>query len=150
MAACARFVTGFLPSIVSEVTVAILFGLVLGRWPAVRSASLAPGLKLAAERCLRFGIILLGAKLSIQQIAAIGAPALVVIVATMAAALTIVLGLSRAAGVDGRLAVLLAVGAAICGNTAVVATTPVIAARPRDTAYAVATVTLFGTIAVFA
>jgi uncharacterized integral membrane protein (TIGR00698 family) len=135
---------------VSEVTVAILFGLILGRWPAVRSASLAPGLKLAAERGLRLGIILLGAKLSIQQIAAIGAPALVVIIATMAAALTIVLGLSRAAGVDGRLAVLLAVGAAICGNTAVVATTPVIAARPRDTAYAVATVTLFGTLAVFA
>jgi uncharacterized integral membrane protein (TIGR00698 family) len=48
------------------------------------------------------------------------------------------------------LAVLLAVGAAVCGNTAVVATSPVIAARPRDTAYAVTTVTLFGTIAVFA
>jgi uncharacterized integral membrane protein (TIGR00698 family) len=52
--------------------------------------------------------------------------------------------------VDGRLAILLAVGAAVCGNTAVVATSPVIGARPRDTAYAVATVTLFGTIAVFA
>ena len=58
--------------------------------------------------------------------------------------------LSRLAAVDSRLAVLLAVGAAVCGNSAVVATSPVIGARPRDTAYAVATVTLFGTIAVFA
>lgn len=67
---------------------------------------------------------------------------------TMAAALSLVLVLSRAASVDGALAVLLAVGAAVCGNTAVVATSPVIGAKPRDTAYAVATVTLFGTIAV--
>lgn len=150
VAAVARLATSFLPSIVSEVTIAILIGLVIGRLPAVRSASLAPGLKLAAERLLRLGIILLGAKLSVSQIAGIGLPAMAIIVATMAAALTVVLLLSRLAAVDGRLAVLLAVGAAVCGNTAVVATSPVINARPRDTAYAVATVTLFGTIAVFA
>jgi uncharacterized integral membrane protein (TIGR00698 family) len=74
----------------------------------------------------------------------------VIILVTMTAAITIVLALSRASAIDGRLATLLAVGMAVCGNTAVVATSPVIAARPRDTAYAVATVTLFGTIAVFA
>ncbi len=142
--------TGFLPPVVSEVTVAILIGLIVGRVPAVRTAAVQPGLKLAAERLLRLGIILLGAKLSVAQIAGIGLPALAIIVVTMAAALTIVLVLSRVAAVDGRLAVLLAVGAAVCGNTAVVATSPVIGARPRDTAYAVATVTLFGTIAVFA
>ena len=134
----------------SEVTVAILIGLIVGRVPAVRSAAFEPGLKLGAERLLRLGIVLLGAKLSVAQIAAIGLPAAAIIVVTMAAALTIVLVLSRVAAVDGRLAVLLAVGAAVCGNTAVVATSPVINARPRDTAYAVATVTLFGTIAVFA
>ena len=150
VAAIARIATSFLPPVVSEVTVAILLGLVVGRVPAARSDALRPGLKLAAERLLRLGIILLGAKLSVSQIAAIGLPALAIIVVTMAAALTIVLVLSRIATVDGRLAMLLAVGAAICGNTAVVATSPVINARPRDTAYAVATVTLFGTIAVFA
>jgi uncharacterized integral membrane protein (TIGR00698 family) len=143
-------VTGFLPSVVSEVTVAILLGLIVGRWQAVRSPRLAPGLKLAAEKALRLGIVLLGAKLSVQQIAAIGIPAIVIILVTMTAAIALVLLLSRAAAVDARLATLLAVGMAVCGNTAVVATSPVIAARPRDTAYAVATVTLFGTIAVFA
>ncbi|MEA2518554.1 MAG: hypothetical protein QOF49_634 [Chloroflexota bacterium] len=150
VAIVARAATSVLPPVVSEVTVAILIGLVVGRLPAARSIVLQPGLKLAAERLLRLGIILLGAKLSVQQIAGIGLPAAAVIAVTMAAALVIVLGLSRLAAVDGRLAVLLAVGAAVCGNSAVVATSPVIGARPRDTAYAVATVTLFGTIAVFA
>ncbi|MBA2718436.1 MAG: putative sulfate exporter family transporter [Chloroflexi bacterium] len=146
----ARLAAGFLPSVVSEVTIAILIGLVVGRLPAVRSVALQPGLRVAAERFLRFGIVLLGAKLSVQQIAGIGLPAAAIIAATMIAALVVVLGLSRLAAVDGRLAVLLAVGAAVCGNSAVVATSPVIGARPRDTAYAIATVTLFGTIAVFA
>jgi uncharacterized integral membrane protein (TIGR00698 family) len=150
VAILARLATAFLPAVVSEVTIAILIGLVVGRVPAIRSATFAPGLKLAAERLLRLGIVLLGAKLSVQQIAGIGLPAAVIIAITMAAALATVLLLSRAAAVDGRLAVLLAVGAAVCGNSAVVATSPVIGARPRDTAYAVATVTLFGTIAVFA
>jgi uncharacterized integral membrane protein (TIGR00698 family) len=121
----------------------------VGRLPAIRTAGLGPGLKFAAERLLRLGIVLLGAKLSVQQIAGIGLPAAAIIAVTMAAALTIVLVLSRLAKVDSRLAVLLAVGAAVCGNSAVVATAPVISARARDVAYAVATVTLFGTIAVF-
>ena len=134
----------------SEVTIAVLLALVVGRLAVARSPVLAPGLHLASQRFLRLGIILLGARLSVAQLVAIGLPAVVVVVVTMAAAIAIVLALSRVAAIEARLAVLLAVGAAVCGNTAVVATSPVIGARPRDTAYAVTTVTLFGTLAVFA
>ena len=56
---------------------------------------------------------------------------------------------ARLVRVDSRLAVLIAVGTAVCGNTAIVATAPVIGARAREVAYAVATITLFGTLAVF-
>ena len=115
----------------------------------IRSAAVGPGLKLAAEKALRLGIVLIGATLSIEKIAAI-LPAVPTILVTMAAAISLVLLLSRGASIDARLATLLAVGMSVCGNTAVVATSPVISARPRDTAYAVATVTLFGTLAVFA
>ena len=57
--------------------------------------------------------------------------------------------MARLVQVDDRLAVLIAVGSAVCGNTAIVATAPVIGARAREVAYAVATITLFGTLAVF-
>ena len=139
----------FPKNLVSEITVAIVLGLLVGRVPLIRSAAFAPGLKLAAEKALRLGIVLIGATLSIQTIAAI-LPAIPTIVVTMAAAIAIVVLLGRTAAIDPRLATLLAVGMAVCGNTAVVATSPVIGARPRDTAYAVATVTLFGTIALLA
>jgi uncharacterized integral membrane protein (TIGR00698 family) len=107
-----------------------------------------PGIRFAAGPLLRAGIVLLGARLSLGEIARIGLPALGTIVVTMTASLALVLLLARIVKVENRLAVLLAVGSAVCGNTAIVATAPVLAARPREVAYAVATITLFGTLAV--
>jgi uncharacterized integral membrane protein (TIGR00698 family) len=149
IALVAGVLSGLLPSAIPPVTIAILLGIVAGQAVATRSETLAPGLAFTAQRVLRLGIVLLGARLSFDQIARIGIPATVVVVVTMVAALTLVLVLARLASIEPRLAVLLAVGAAVCGNSAIVATAPVIAARSRDVAFAVATVTLFGTAAVF-
>jgi uncharacterized integral membrane protein (TIGR00698 family) len=142
-------VTGFLPSIVAEVSIALLFGIVVAAIAGPRLRRLDPGLRFASQRVLRFGIILLGARLSLAEIARIGLPATGLIVVTMAVSFAIVLLAARLVRVEGRLAVLIAVGSAVCGNTAIVATAPVIGARAREVAYAVATITLFGTLAVF-
>lgn len=149
VAVAARLITGFLPAIVAEVTIAILIGIAVGTVAGSRMAPLAAGLAFASQRVLRLGIILLGARLSLGEIARIGLPATGVIVITMAVSFAIVLLLARLVRIEGRLAVLIAVGSAVCGNTAIVATAPVIGARARDVAYAVATITLFGTLAVF-
>jgi uncharacterized integral membrane protein (TIGR00698 family) len=149
VAIAARLATGFLPAIVAEVTVAILIGIVVAAIAGPRMAPLTLGLAFASQRVLRLGIILLGARLSLGEIARIGLPATGVIAITMAASFAIVLLVSRFVHVEGRLAILIAVGSAVCGNTAIVATAPVIGARARDVAYAVATITLFGTLAVF-
>ena len=133
----------------AEVTVALLFGIAVATVAGPRLRRLAPGLQFASQRVLRLGIVLLGARLSLGEIARIGVPSTVVIVLTMAASFGIVLAVSRLVRVEGRLAVLIAVGSAVCGNTAIVATAPVIRAKAREVAYAVATITLFGTLAVF-
>jgi uncharacterized integral membrane protein (TIGR00698 family) len=67
----------------------------------------------------------------------------------MSLSFVIVLIAARFVRIEGRLGLLIAVGSAVCGNTAIVATAPVIGARAREVAYAVATITLFGTLAVF-
>lgn len=149
MAAAARLLAGILPSVVAEVSVAILLGIVVAAVAGPRARVLGPGLAFASQRVLRLGIVLLGVRLSLAEIAGIGLPATVVIVITMAASFAIVLLIARVVRVEGRLAVLIAVGSAVCGNTAIVATAPVIGARAREVAYAVATITLFGTLAVF-
>jgi uncharacterized integral membrane protein (TIGR00698 family) len=150
VAVAARLITGFLPSTIAEVSVAILLGIVVAAVLGPRALALRPGLAFASQRILRLGIVLLGARLSLAEIARIGLPAAGLIVITMAASFGIVLLIARFVHVEGRLAVLIAVGSAVCGNTAIVATAPVIGARAREVAYAVATITLFGTLAVFA
>ncbi len=149
LAIVARLVTGYLPSVIAEVTVAILLGVIIATLAGSRMQGLDPGLQFASQRVLRLGIILLGARLSLAEVARIGAPSTIVIVAVMAVSFLVVLAASRLVKMEGRLAVLIAVGTAVCGNTAIVATAPIIGARAREVAYAVATITLFGTIAIF-
>lgn len=147
--AVARLLAERLPGFVSEVTVALLLGILVAQLPGMADR-LAIGVRFAMHWLLRAGIVLLGARLSLDQVGAIGIPAITVILATMAVAFMTVRYASRAFGVDSTLAVLLAVGAAVCGTSAIVATAPIIRARAQDVAAAVATVTVFGTIAVLA
>jgi len=149
IAGLSRFTVGLLPGPIADVSVALLLGLVVSQATDSRRHLLRPGSTFASQVLLRAGIVLLGARLSLAQIASIGLPAAVVVAVTMSVVFAVVLVGARAARIDGTLAVLLAVGTAVCGNSAIIATAPVIGARGREVAYAVATITLFGTAAIF-
>src|SRR5205823_3684223 len=82
-------VLGFAKSPVSEITVAVLLGLVLRNTiglPAVYER----GLRLCGREVLRFGIILLGLRLSLTAVGRLGLAALPVIVCCIAVALVAV------------------------------------------------------------
>jgi uncharacterized integral membrane protein (TIGR00698 family) len=136
----------------SPVTIAAApLGMILGLGVAALPLPLdsaRPGIRFASSRLLRVGVALLGVKVSVQAVVALGLVTLFLIVATMAVAF----GLTRAAagrlGVPRRLGLLLGVGNAVCGNTAIAATGPIIQAEPRETAAAVAVVTIYGLSAV--
>jgi len=151
-AIAARFFHGLLPAkagaVVGEVVVAVLLGLVVGNVIALPEA-LAPGIRFSFHSLLRVAIVILGAQFSFQQVVAIGGKAVLMIVVLMTLALLVARLLGRLAGVPGRLATLIGVGTAVCGNTAISATAPVIRARDEEVSFAVATNTLFGTLAVF-
>src|SRR5258706_12385350 len=148
----ARWIHGVLPAkagaVVGEVVVAVLLGLVIGnlaRLPEI----LAPGIRFSFHSLLRVAIVLLGAQFSFAQVVAIGGKSVLMILVLMSLALLVANALGRMAGVPGRLATLIGVGTAVCGNTAITATAPVIHARDEEVSFAVATNTLFGTLAVF-
>ncbi|MEZ4354899.1 MAG: putative sulfate exporter family transporter [Myxococcota bacterium] len=131
---------------VSPILVAILLALFVRNaigLPTVYEA----GLSLALKKVLRIGVALLGIRLSLAATGAIGLVALPVVVACIAAALLLVTRLGRAVGLPPRLATLIAVGTAICGNSAIVAMAPVIGAEDDEVSYAVGCVTLFGLLA---
>lgn len=137
---------GFEKSPVSPILIAIVIGLAIRNTigvPAVYEA----GLQLSLKRILRIGVALLGIRLSLGAVGAIGLLALPIVVACIATALVLVTVVNRAVGLPRRLGTLVAVGTAICGNTAIVATAPVIGADEDETSYAVGCITVFGLLA---
>jgi uncharacterized integral membrane protein (TIGR00698 family) len=130
-----------------ETAIALALGLATGAIPQVRDAVLA-GATLAARYALRVGITLLGARLTVWQLLATGGASVLAIVLVVGSALLLGTWLARRLGLEPPLSVLITVGMAICGNSAILALSPIIGARHRETAYAVSTITLFGLIGV--
>jgi uncharacterized integral membrane protein (TIGR00698 family) len=137
-----------LAAAVGEVILAVLLGLLIGNTIGVPPL-FAPGVRFSFHAVLRIAIVLLGASFSVQQVASIGGRAVIMVVVLMTIALLAAHLLGRAARVPPRLATLIGVGTAVCGNSAIVATAPVIGAHDDEVSFAVATNTLFGTLAVF-
>ncbi len=108
-----------------------------------------PGVVFSLKRVLRLAIILLGLQLTAQEIAEVGVAGVAVIAATLIATFVVTKGLGRLIGVDRKLAELIAAGTSICGASAVIAVNTVTDAHDEDVAYAVACVTIFGSIAMF-
>lgn len=131
---------------VSTVFVAIVLGIAV-RWTVGLPEAWRPGINLAATRVLRMAIVLLGFRFTIATVLETGWSAIAVIVAVILTAFVVTSLVSWSLGVDRRLAVLIAVGTAICGNSAIAATAPVIDADDDEISFASTVITLFGTAA---
>ncbi len=132
---------------ISEILIAMLLGLLI-RNTIRLPAQIEAGAKFALNRILRLGIILLGLRLSLQDVAATGLTALALILFCIAFALGLAFLIGRGLSIPRRLITLIGFGTAICGNSAIVATAPLIEAKEEDVSFAVAMITLFGLIAV--
>ena len=132
-------------------TLAVVFGILAGNLPVAHRAVtgiLAPGLRLAATRFMRIGIVLLGLKLSLVDILGLG---WVTILTTVLIVLLTFVGtywLGRAVRLPGRQPILIATGFSICGASAIGAMSGVVKAKDADTATPIALVTLCGTLAI--
>ncbi len=131
-----------------EVPLAMILGLIVINAGGAPGWAM-PGIRFAVRNVLKLGIILLGLRLNLETIAVIGADAIGLVMVTMCASLAFAVLVGRRLGVRRRLTVLIGVGTAVCGNSAIVAAAPVLNAGDREISSAVATITIFGTIAVF-
>jgi len=108
------------------------------------------GVVFSLRRILRFAIILLGLQLTAQQIVEVGPRGFAIIAATLLATFAFTTWFGRILGVERKLTELIAAGTSICGASAVIATNTVTRGHDEDVAYAVACVTIFGSVAMFA
>jgi uncharacterized integral membrane protein (TIGR00698 family) len=130
-----------------DTALALGIGLAAGTVPSIRNAVL-PGARIAARDLLRIGVALLGARLTIDAVLEGGTAAIVGAIVIVAVGLVLGLWVARRMALPGRLGLLIAVGMAICGNSAILAMAPVVRAEDRETTYAVSTITVFGLVAV--
>ena len=138
-------------SAVPILTAAVALGIVVGQVPALRptlDGALRPGLRLAARALLRLGIVLLGLKLSLVDIASLGWLTIVTTVAVVVLTFAGTIGLGRAMGLTGHQPLLVASGFSICGASAIGAMGAAVRARHEEQAVPVALVTLCGTLAI--
>lgn len=108
-----------------------------------------PGIKLCTKQVLRWGIILYGFRLTLTQVVAVGAPAIIVDLVIVTGTIFLGILLGRLLKMDSDTALMTSTGSAICGAAAVLGAEPVVRCEGHKTAIAVSTVVIFGTISMF-
>jgi uncharacterized integral membrane protein (TIGR00698 family) len=131
---------------ISTVLLALVLGMIVGNAiPAV--VRLKPGFDTMVKKWLPVGIVLLGAKLNFYDLLEVAVQIAVgaaVLIAVVIVASKVIAPWFR---VDEKLALLIGVGTAICGSSAIVAVAPVVEAKDDEMAYSIGAINLLGVVA---
>jgi uncharacterized integral membrane protein (TIGR00698 family) len=107
-----------------------------------------PGV-LTYEFWLKAGIVLLGARFLLGDVLKLGAISLTLVLLELAVAFSLMTLLGRWFKLKPKLTSLLAVGSAVCGVSAIIATKGAIDADDEDSSYAIAAILALGALALF-
>jgi uncharacterized integral membrane protein (TIGR00698 family) len=150
--AIAAWALGRAMPLVGGPVIGIVLGLLvrnlLMRGALAPCARFTAGVQFAGRQVLQWSIIALGFGLSLDQVAKTGLESLWVTLVTMTVAFLTAWLLGRMLGVHDKLKILIGVGTAICGGSAIAAATPIIQPDEHDTAFAISTIFLFNLVAV--
>lgn len=128
---------------------ALLLGLAL-HFLGEEGTKTAPGVDMTARTVLRLGVALLGARISVDLLAALGGPMILLVVLGVVATILFGLVVSRFAGRSWRFALLTGGSVAICGASAAMAIAAVLPKHgksERDLVFTVLSVTVLSTVA---
>ncbi|WP_437113906.1 YeiH family protein [Streptomyces violaceusniger] len=132
-------------------TAAVVLGIGAAHLPGARGlvrGVCRAGLSFAGKRLMRLGIVLLGLKLSLNDVLGLGWATVAMVLGVVAATFCGTWWLGRRMGLRGDQPLLIATGYSICGASAIGAVSEVSESDERDVATSVALVTLCGTLAI--
>jgi len=130
----------------SYIMAAIVIGLVIGNTIEI-PAVFSPGIAFCPSKLLRLGIVMMGIRLSVFDVMRIGVWGIPIVLICITTGLVLTTYFTRLLRLPPRLGTLMAVGTSICGASAIIAAAPVIKANDEEVAYAVANITIFGSLA---
>jgi uncharacterized integral membrane protein (TIGR00698 family) len=132
-------------AVIEALVVALLSGVVLRNLlPASRIQFLKAGANLSAKQILEVAVCLLGVSVYFPDIMRGGLGLLGLVLGGVAMSLAVSFSIGRTLGLGTRLALLVAVGNSICGNSAIAALAPAIGAEREDVASAVGLTAVIG------
>lgn len=134
-------------AVVSPMVSAIVIGMLFANFTTVPPQAM-PGVDLLSKKLLRLVVALLGLQLTLAQVFEVGATGMILLMLVVALTYGFTLIAAQLLGVNAGFARLLAAGTSICGAAAIAAANAVERANDEDVSYAVACVTLFGTLAI--
>ncbi|MFD5462447.1 YeiH family protein [Kitasatospora sp. NPDC127059] len=136
---------------VPKLTAAVVLGMAAAHLPGLRPVVRGvarPGLSTAGKRLMRLGIVLLGLKLSLDDVLGLGWATVAMVLTVVAATFAGTMWLGRKLGLPGDQPLLVATGYSICGASAIGAVSQAAGSEEEDVASSVALVTLCGTLAI--
>jgi uncharacterized integral membrane protein (TIGR00698 family) len=134
-------------AILEPLVLAILVGIAVRTLRGHHSAE-DPGVRFVAKDLLELAVFLIGATMDVPRLFASGPALAIGIAALVCVAMVISYAIGRAVGLTNKLAILVACGNSICGNSAIAAVAPVIDAPHEDVVAAIALTAVLGVIVV--
>lgn len=107
------------------------------------------GLKFTSKSILQLAVVLLGFDMNLSNVMRVGQQSVLVIALTLTAAFLTVFWMGKLLQINPKLAILIGVGTAICGGSAIAAASTAINADDQDISYSISTIFLFNMLAVF-
>lgn len=132
---------------VAPLVAGIVAGFAAGNLGAVPPACWT-GIRWAGRHLLRAGVVLLGLRLSLAELAELGVGGAIAVVAGVVTTFGSTRWLARRLDVSAELGLLVATGYAVCGASAIAAVEGVTDADEEDVAFAIGLVTLFGSLSI--
>lgn len=129
--------------ILEPLVLALILGVIIRAFwqpPAITG----PGIAFGAKQVLEFAIVLIGFSLALGTLVDAGAQLAMTILISVVLTLGLGIGIGKVAGLPIKLSILIGVGNAICGNSAIAAVAPVIRARKQDVTSAIALTAILG------
>lgn len=141
------YLGGIIPTL-GGVTLAILLGILVGN-VLNNNQSVVNGAVFAEKKLLPVAIVFLGVELQLVTLAQLGLPAIIIILISMSTALLMSIYLGKLFGFSREFSILMGAGNAVCGSSAVAATSLAIDADEADIGISISIVNLLGTIGIF-
>lgn len=128
-------------------SVAVALGIAFGNVITIPEGA-HPGVRVASKHVLRVGVVLLGFRLVLDDVIALGPAALALVTCVAGGTLAGTILLGRLMQVGRKMSMLIGTGFAICGASAVAAAQGTVEAEEEDVAAALGLVLLFGTLSI--